>query len=180
MTILAIISAIGAAISAFFFRKGGIYNRIEPIDIPEAPILPIQPVTLPSEPIIPIPAKETPMKPTVKDFCNAIAEFEGAPGDANHINNNPGNCRFNYTGYMPMYGVVKCSPKGFAIFKDWDTGMLYLNNMVKGMIHNHPTETILQFMTRYAPSFENPTVAYANFITKKLGVDNSYMMKDLV
>ena len=142
----------------------------------------------PSQPNMPTPTPETPLepesgqiKPTIQAFCNAIAIYEGGPGDANHRNNNPGNCRFSPVGYLPMYEPVKESPAGFAIFKDWDTGMLYLVNMIKARIHLHPNQTILQFMEVYSPySDGNDPVKYADYLAKQLGVDNSFLMKNLV
>ena len=95
--------------------------------------------------------------------------------------NNPGNCRYNPTGYMPMYGKVGKSKNGFAIFATYELGWKYLLNMLKGQIRKHPNETILQFMSRYAPvSDNNNPVAYSKYIAKRLSVDNSFLMRDLV
>lgn len=173
---LAIAAVLGAI--AALFRKGGIYNptvpESEPVAPRETPVKSLQesplPISIPSMP-----------KTTVAEFCLAISEYEGGPGDANHKNCNPGNARYNPSGYLPMYGVVKKSPNGFAVFKDWNTGMLYLNNMLRGMIHNHPNETILQFMSHYAPTSDgNDPLKYANFIAARLGTTSGFLMKNLV
>ena len=49
----------GLGISVSFFRKGGIYNQIEPTNEPEAPILPPDTSTEQSGVIVPVTAKET-------------------------------------------------------------------------------------------------------------------------
>lgn len=173
---MSVLIGIGGALSTFFFRKGGVYNPVpesEPVTPPEAPASPVEAPSTP-EPI------SGSKPPTLAQFCTAIRDFEGLPGDANYKNNNPGNVRFQYSGYLPIYEPVKCSPKGFAIFKDYATGWLYLTNMIRGMFHNHPTWTILDFFTNYAPSSENPTRSYAQFVAKRLGVDISYKVKDIV
>ena len=136
---------------------------------------------LPNSTPVPVSTAKNEGKATLTNFLTAIRDFEGYPGDANYRNNNPGNCRYNPSGYMPMYGIVKKSPAGFAIFPTYALGWLYLQNMVRGMIHKRPNETILEFMTRYAPeSDNNPTVKYATFIAKRLGVDISFKIGDLV
>ena len=115
---------------------------------------------------------ETTKRDFLGEFCNAISTYEGGVGDLNHRNNNPGNCRYFSGGYLPIYGVVKQDKNGFAIFKDWDTGMLYLENMIKYKAIKRPTQTITQFMSIYAPfSDGNNPVMYADFIGKQLGVN---------
>jgi hypothetical protein len=127
-----------------------------------------------------ISAPETPSKATLYNFCLAIRDFEGKPGNQNYRLNNPGNCRWNPSGYMPMYGKVGKSKNGFAIFSTYDLGWLYLMNMIHGQIHKRPNATILEFMTRYAPPEDdnNPKI-YSNFIAKRLGVDNSFVVGKL-
>ncbi len=41
MTILSILALIGATITAFFFRRGGVYNPIDPTDAPTSPKQPV-------------------------------------------------------------------------------------------------------------------------------------------
>ena len=190
----AIILGLGYA-SWYMFRKGGSWNPDLPslTDLPyipdmpqdftELPYLPKTPEVLPDTITETKPASEPNLAPsvTVIAFCNSIALYEGGPGDANHRNNNPGNCKYNPSGYLPMYGVVRKSPAGFAIFRDWDTGMLYLRNMVRGMIHKRPEETIHQFISRYAPTSDNnDPLQYATFIANSLGVAITFKMGGLV
>lgn len=114
-------------------------------------------------------------------FCGAIRDYEGGPGDANYLNNNPGNCRYNPDGYLPKYEPVTESPAGFAVFPNYVTGWNYLEAMITGRIHAHPNWTLLQFMENYAPSSDdnNPTL-YAQFIARRLGVDINYQIKNIL
>lgn len=177
MEILAILTFIGATISAFLFRRGGVYNPEMPSTdhtITEIPL-----VEAPKQPQVESLTESTPMdsESSLILFCTAIRDFEGGVGDPNYKNNNPGNCRWNPSGYLPMYGKVKKSPAGFAIFPTYEQGWKYLVNMVKGQIHKRPNLTIYEFMLRYAPPEDsNPTDNYAKFIGKRLGVD-SYKFK---
>lgn len=114
-------------------------------------------------------------------FCLAIRDYEGAPGDANYRNNNPGNCRYNDGGYLPKYEPVYRSPSGFAIFPSMTIGMLYLENLVKEKVANHPTWTIMQFMENYAPPSDgNNSALYAAFVARRLGVETGYLMKTII
>ena len=131
-----------------------------------------------------IPKETTPSeanRATLEALCLAIRDFEGGPGDKNYKNNNPGNCRFYKGGYLPIYLPILKDKDGFAIFKNMETGMLYLRNMLKAQIHANPSWTILDMMTRYAPENDNnPTLNYAKFVAKRLSVDISYKVKNLL
>lgn len=176
MTILATIAAIGAALSAFFFRKGGTYNP-EPVAPRETPVKP--PISTSSAPkLLPQPPQQF---PTLSELCTAMRDFEGKPGDPNYRNNNPLNCRYFDGGYLAKYLPVKKSPDGFAIFKDYQTGWLYGFEMQKAKIENHPTWTLLDLVTSHAPASDNnPTLAYATNVAKRLGVDIHFPLKNLV
>ena len=144
---------------AIFNRNDSITPMTTPIT-PEAPVVPPKPV------IAPVPLLTT--------FCLAIKQHEGfyMPGELaeypegtpSYRNNNPGNCKFSPVGYLPIYEPVKESASGFAIFKDYATGWLYLQNLVKEKISANPNETILQFFENYAPVSDgnNPPVYSAD------------------
>lgn len=134
-------------------------------------------------------------KPTVEDFCEGLKQYEGwilpggkdwsgkvyPKGSNSYQCNNPGNVRFYTGGYLPKYLPVIKSTNNFAIFKDYETGWCYLNEMVKTKIRLHPEQTILDFMKIYAPvEDDNDPVKYTQFLTKRLGVDNGLLMKELV
>lgn len=123
--------------------------------------------------------------PTLDDFCGAIRDNEGVPPhDRSYRNNNPGNCRLSQVGYFPKYGIVKedrsgvrSGQPGFAIFRDYATGWLYLKNLVISRIRQHPEWTIYEFIADpiegYSPSSDgNDPEDYADFIGKRLGVDS--------
>lgn len=117
----------------------------------------------------------------LKEFCVAIRDYEGKPGDRNYRNCNPGNTRYSPVGYLPVYGVVKKDGDGFAIFKDYDTGFLYLEDLIRARIRQHPNWSILDLMSNYAPSKDNnnPT-AYAQNLATRLEVDVTYQIKNLI
>lgn len=131
-----------------------------------------------SVPPAPVSSPTQPSMTMLEKFCTAIRDNEGAPGDLNYRNHNPGNCRYSPVGYDPMYGVVKKDAKGFAIFKDDATGWLYLINFVKGKIKQHPTYTVLQFFAGVPPTWYgyapvqdgNDPVKYAAFVSKQTGL----------
>lgn len=148
---------------------------------PPAPYIPSS-VPVPGKDHLP-PPPEVPLAPrkNVLDiFCAAIRDFEGNPGDRNYRNKNPGNVKYSPVGYLPMYEPVGCDKDGFAIFKDWDTGWLYLQNYVKSVAKRHPEWTILDFFHNYAPASDhNPTEAYAKNVAKRCGVTIHTKLKDL-
>ncbi len=115
-------------------------------------------------------------------FCTAIRDFEGAPGDRNYRNNNPGNCRYSSVGYARMYGTVKKDKDNFAIFSSWDLGWTYLKNLVKGKATANPSQTLVQFFHIYAPSSDgNNPDAYAAFVGKRINMDpKTFTMKNLL
>lgn len=174
--IMSLLAAIAAAIIASFFRRGGIYNP-DPTDPIEPPVAnpPIS-VSTPDPAPISLPTETMPKTATVTNLCLAIKDVE----QANPSNRNPGNCRFYAGGYAPMYGTVKCSAKGFAIFPTYELGWLYLQNLIKGKIHAHPDWTLLQLMENYAPSTDgNNPVAYSKTVALRLGVDNTVHIGDI-
>lgn len=142
------------------------------------------PPEAPKPPVVP--PKPTPppvvfKRDLLNDFCTAIRDYEGGPGDRNYRNNNPGNCRYSSVGYLPMYGPVRKDAQNFAIFKDYATGWLYLKNPIKSKVAKHPDQTIFQFMQVYAPTGDdNNPRAYSIYIAHRLGVTIDYKMKDIV
>lgn len=104
-------------------------------------------------------------------FCTAIMNFEGGPGDPNHINNNPGDFRCSPVGYLAKYGDVKCTANDFAVFPTFALGWEYLLESVHYRAAAHPTWTIHDFFENYAPpSDNNPTDIYAATVAKECGV----------
>ena len=170
-----IFAAIAGAVVALFRTY---YMPPQDDEIDDTPIPPPEPVA----PVLEAPvAPSVPLKATLENLCLALRDFEGKPGDQNYRLNNPGNCRYNEGGYLPMYGVVGRSKNGFAIFETYEIGWLYLKNMIKNQIKKNPTWTLRDFIYNYAPpEDENPTENYGRFLGKRLGVDMSFPLKDLV
>lgn len=148
--------------------------------LPDEPVVPV--VAPPVPPTAPLPTK--PIQPMPKSklevFCKAITNFEGGPGDPNHINNNPGDFRCSPVGYLSKYGNVKCSKNGFAIFPTFELGWEYLLASVHYRAAAHPNWTILDFFNNYAPSSDNnPTLAYAKNVANACGVTIDTTLKEL-
>ena len=181
--VMSTIIVIGGAISAFFFRKGGVYNREIPsldhideitLSTPESKEVSTPTATKPVE------APAAPSEPMLDTFCKAIRDFEGVPGDLNYRNCNPGNCRCSPVGYLPKYGNVKCSPGGFAIFPTYELGWEYLQALVHHRAELHPEWTVLDFFKVYAPAGDNnPTEKYAKYVAARCGVIPTTKLKDL-
>ena len=124
------------------------------------------------------PVKEEP-KPEKPDyitlFAKAVQEFEGwYEGSKSWRNNNPGN--------------IKDVKGNFKVFKTYEEGFNYLKDYItRACTGRHkaysPTFTIKDFIKVYAPPSENSDASirnYANHIIKKLGVEETTQLKDLV
>lgn len=113
-----------------------------------------------------------PKRDLLTEFCTAISEYEGGPGDLNHRNNNPGNCR-------GLDGK-------FLIFKTWDEGFAYLKDYVtRACTGRHqaykPTFTITQFFQVFSPTLDknNPEL-YATTIAGKLKIPVTTQIRELL
>lgn len=134
-------------------------------------------------------------EPTLLDvFCKGIQKHEGwKKGSRSYRNNNPGNCRFSRVGYHSKYfpvfedrAGIKPGKQGFAIFKDYETGWLYLQNLVREKIAKHKDWTILQFIADekdgWAPASDgNDPLRYAHVLADAIGKDiDTFRIKQLV
>lgn len=134
------------------------------------PFPPIEPPVEPPKPPVPAP-KPVPAKSKLEPFCLAVRAHEGwYAGSRSWRNNNPGNCRYSSVGYAKMYGHVGKDDKNFAVFRDYATGWLYLNNLVKAKISANPSQDFYAFFEVYAPSFENDSKHYAAVVAKACGL----------
>lgn len=134
---------------------------------------------IPVEPVKEIPTEKSDLLTLI---CQAITDFEGKPGDRNYINNNPGNVKYSTVGYLPKYGEVKKDNRNFAIFKDYETGWLYLKNLVLDKCKRHPEWNLVSFFKEYAPaSDDNQPEVYASFVAKRMGVNLfTFTLKNLL
>jgi hypothetical protein len=146
----------------------------------QTPYTPPQPTPAPKP--LPIPPK--PHLDRLSDFCLAIRDYEGKPGELNYRNNNPGNCRCSRVGYLPIYGAVKCV-NNFAVFPTYELGWLYLKNHVRSKSAAHPSWTIHQYFADpkdgHAPSSDgNDPRKYAEYVAKRLGVPVDTPLRSLL
>ena len=138
--------------------------------------------------------KPLPPKSRLTDLCLAMKEFEGWGGPGSTINgtyypngtpsyrhNNPGNCKYSSVGYAATYGHVGKSTSGFAIFKDYATGFLYMQNLIKEKIKKNPYWTLYDLIFAWAPpqDHNNPT-RYSAYVAKRLGVTPDYPVSQLL
>ena len=122
------------------------------------------------------------MPPNIIKLATFIRDYEGKPGDRNFRNNNPGNCRWNPTGYRALYGKVKKDKDGFAIFPTYEQGWLYLCNMLLNWAKGGRANwTIEKLMKSYAPASDgNFPENYAKYLADRLGIDPSTKLSDLL
>jgi hypothetical protein len=141
--------------------------------------------SLPASPTIPVTIPPAP-ESKLESFCEAIKRHEGwYPGSRSWRNNNPGNCRYSSVGYASMYGKVGKDAQNFAVFRDYTTGWLYLNNLVKAKIAKHPTWSIERFFgdegEGYAPaSDDNDSKRYAQVVAKAVGLSPTDPMSKIL
>lgn len=144
----------------------GLYEKqvevVKPVDKPISP----QPQQVYNE------VKESMKKNLLDEFCLAIRDFEGKPGDLNYRNNNPGNIR----------GV----DGKFLKFKTMEEGMAYLKDYVtRACTGKHkaysPKFTIIDFFNVYAPTGDNNNPGqYAKWVANRIGVDVSFKIQNLL
>ena len=149
------------------------------------------PPTPPKTPI-PTPVNEpftTPKVALLNGMCLAIREMEGwftpspknPKGSRSWRNLNPGNTKYSTKGYLAKYEPVKKDKDGFAIFKDYETGWLYLKNLVLQKAKDHPDWDLLDFCSYWAPAADNNNpVQYSEFVAKRMGVTTVWRLKNLL
>lgn len=118
------------------------------------PYKPINEVIVPEQPV-----QNT---STLINFCLAIRDFEGKPGDLNYKNNNPGNLRSNSGPFMKFTTYEE----GFRALMD------YVIRVRDGNHKAYPKNpTIRRFFSIYAPSADNNNpLLYAQTVAKKVGL----------
>lgn len=97
-------------------------------------------------------------------------------------NSNPGNCRYSTEGYLSKYGHVGKDKDGFAIFKDYETGFLYLKNLIHFRAMQHPDWNLFDLANSYAPIQDhNNPVRYAESLGRYAGLNpSSFRLKSLI
>ena len=120
----------------------------------------------------------------ISAWALAIQSFEGFyPGSRSCKNNNPGNIR-----YFGMFASMAkgADDKGFCIFETYEKGLNALETLLTRAVTGlstvySPEDTLLGFYEKYAPTSDNnyPT-GYATFVAKKIGVEITTKIKDLL
>ena len=95
-------------------------------------------------------------------------------GHRNWRNNNPGN--IEYGEFAKSNGAIGTDGR-FAIFPTMNVGYKAQMKLLSGDAYKH--KTISQAIKKYAPSFENNTGRYINYIAKNLGVSKNKKIKHL-
>lgn len=143
------------------------------------------------------PPQDSKKKELLDRFALAVKKHEGyaLPGETiggvtytrgslSYRCRNPGNCRYNPSGYLDKYGFVgewvegldlKPGQRGFAIFKDYATGYLYLQNLILTKAQRHPNWNLEQFFgdekDGWAPNSDNNNSKhYAKVVAQAMGV----------
>jgi len=102
-------------------------------------------------------------------------------GEASWRYNNPGNIRWLSGGkssyFKDKLGAIGTNGK-FAIFPSWDVGNEAKHSLFK-IDPNYKGASIEGAMEAYAPSSENNTKAYLEFIRKRTGLDTSRKVDSL-
>lgn len=112
------------------------------------------------------------MKSKLNDFCLAIRDYEGKPGDLNYRNNNPGN--------------IKGRDGKFLKFKTMEEGFEYLRAYVKrASTGEHRAYkkgcTIAEFFKVYAPTGDNNNPdAYAKWVAKRISETVNTRVIDII
>lgn len=110
-------------------------------------------------------------------WCESIIKMEGAKPEIN----NPGHLR-----YIGQASAIGKDYRGFAIFPDYATGYGELRKMLiraatGGSKIYKPTDTLLDFFGKYAPSSDgNAPDKYAAFSAKIIGVDINTQISSLL
>lgn len=137
--------------------------------------------TMKTPPVVPQNASQSTVSSLCDTMCLAIQEHEGYyEGSRSFRNCNPGNLR-----YAGQKGSTGKDDKNFAIFPDYQTGYNALKGQIllvangKSKVYPNPC-TLEQFFNVYAPSSENDTLTYINFVATKMRVTKDYQLSNLI
>lgn len=83
-------------------------------------------------------------------------------------NKNPGNIRFNKANNWD--GQIGKDLEGFAQFSDAKFGIRAMTKLIKNYYYKYGLNSINLIISRYAPSSENNTLAYAEAVGRAVGI----------
>lgn len=90
-------------------------------------------------------------------------------------NNNPGNIDRNSTQWLGM--APEQTDDRFIVFSEMKYGCRALLKLLSNYINKYKCDTVEKIISRYAPSNENCTSAYIQFVMNKLGVLGNTKLK---
>ncbi|MGA9769046.1 MAG: hypothetical protein WBV94_08400 [Blastocatellia bacterium] len=120
----------------------------------------------------------------LSQFAKAIQTHEGYyKGSRSYRNNNPAN--FRSTPYTKTLGAIDKDPQGFCIFPSYVVGFnalkTFLQDACSGRLKRYKgTMNLYEFFEVYAPSFENDSRAYAEFVAKYIGIPTDTQIKSFL
>ena len=85
-------------------------------------------------------------------------------------NNNPGNIERGTTEWIGMSADQSSDPR-FIVFDEAKYGIRAIAKTLITYHMRYGLNTVMAIVSRWAPSFENDTRAYADHIAKRLGVE---------
>ena len=118
----------------------------------------------------------------INAWAEAIKEYEGwSVGSRSFRNNNPGNLRYAF-----QFGTTGKDKNSFAIFATYEDGWKALVNQLtiaangKSRVYK-PDMSLMDFFQIYAPASDsNEPKSYALFVARKLGVEPTILIKELL
>lgn len=112
------------------------------------------------------------MKSKLNDFCLAIRDYEGKPGDLNYKNNNPGNIRGRNGNFLKFATMEE----GFDYLK------AYVKRAATGEHRAYKNGcTIAEFFKVYAPTGDNNNPdAYAKWVAKRISETVNTRVVDII
>lgn len=126
-------------------------------------------------------------KSYITQLAEAIKQHEGYfKGSKSYRNHSPGNFKpGTLTAYMKKLGAIGIDDGGFAFFPNYETGFNALCTFLKDACSDklnayRGSMTISDFFHKYAPSSENNTLAYIGSVCKRLGVEKTLQIKELL
>jgi hypothetical protein len=117
----------------------------------------------------------------ISQFAKAIQKHEGYfKGSRSYRNNNPAN--FKYTAYTKSLGATDKDPQGFCIFPSYVVGFnaltIFLKDACSDKLKRYQgTMSLYEFFEVYAPSFENDSKKYAEFVAGYIGIPADTQIK---
>ena len=92
-----------------------------------------------------------------------------APNSRGLRNNNPGNIRIGNSAWMGKIPVSQNTDGSFEQFETWVYGLRAMIKLIRNYIYDG-NDSINKIISKYAPTSENNTHAYINFVVSRSGI----------